>query len=391
MRFRLVDCGWDKEIAAALSSAHDELRIICPFIKHRALEVLIGSWKPRLVQVVTRFNLGEFHLGVNDIRALELVMALKGQVRGVKNLHAKLYLFGNRCAIATSANLTQAGMARNCEFGFVTEDTGLVNECRSYFENLWARSGPNLTVSRVVGWQQQLDRILRSGSRRELLNGLIDEGVDIGLPPPEGVTVNPVVEAMQGFVKFFGTKDRRSLRSNLVLAEVDGGGAHWACSYPRRPRQVEDGAVMYLARLVKDPNDTLIFGRAIASKHVDGRDDATEEDLKRRPWKKDWPYYIRLRNAEFLAGSLANGISLRGMMSKLGPVIFASTSRHQSGGRGNVDPRLALRQQPSVELARKGLELTTALFDAAIQRYGKLPLSELEKLDWPKVLDSGES
>ena len=41
------------------------------------------------------------------------------------------------------------------------------------------------------------------------------------------------------------------------------------------------------------------------------RDDATEEDIKRRDWRERWSRYIRVHNAEFVAGTMAEGISLQ--------------------------------------------------------------------------------
>jgi hypothetical protein len=65
-------------------------------------------------------------------------------------------------------------------------------------------------------------------------------------------------------VKFFGRGDNRADRSMQILEEVRRSGSHWACTYPKgkRPRMVRDGATMFMGRLVKDPNDILIFGRA---------------------------------------------------------------------------------------------------------------------------------
>jgi len=44
---------------------------------------------------------------------------------------------------------------------------------------------------------------------------------------------------------------------------------------------------LFTARLVKDPNDTLIFGRAIGMAHVDGRDDATAAEIDARHGKRN--------------------------------------------------------------------------------------------------------
>jgi len=71
--------------------------------------------------------------------------------------------------------------------------------------------------------------------------------------------------AFRSFIKFFGDAGNRTDRSLPVSDEVERAGCHWACTYPmgKRPRQVEDGSIMFMARLVRSPNDIVIFGRAI--------------------------------------------------------------------------------------------------------------------------------
>lgn len=49
--------------------------------------------------------------------------------------------------IVTSANLTEAALYRNHEFGFLSDDETIVGECRSYFEALWERAEPDLPRS----------------------------------------------------------------------------------------------------------------------------------------------------------------------------------------------------------------------------------------------------
>src|ERR1017187_5177562 len=92
--------------------------------------------------------------------------------------------------------------------------------------------------------------------------------------------------APQWFVKFFGSNTMRADRTLDILDEVKRSGNHFACPYPRgrRPRAVRDGAVIYMGRLVSDPNDILIYGKAIGSKHDPLRDDASEAEVQLRPW-----------------------------------------------------------------------------------------------------------
>ena len=99
MTLRLVDSAWSTELTQALRADTSELRIVCPYIKTGALDRLLAL-KPKVIQVITRFNLADFAEGVSDIAALLKVLVAGGQVRGIKNLHAKLYLFGGSRAIA---------------------------------------------------------------------------------------------------------------------------------------------------------------------------------------------------------------------------------------------------------------------------------------------------
>ena len=52
MTFRLVNAGWSAEFESALSIDHSELRIVCPFIKARALDRLL-PFRPENIRVET--------------------------------------------------------------------------------------------------------------------------------------------------------------------------------------------------------------------------------------------------------------------------------------------------------------------------------------------------
>ena len=85
------------------------------------------------LKVITRFDLNEFAQGVSDIAALRMSIKANARVRGVRNLHAKLYIFGTSRAIITSANLTEAALRRNHEFGTVVTGAGASQEVPGLF------------------------------------------------------------------------------------------------------------------------------------------------------------------------------------------------------------------------------------------------------------------
>ena len=120
-------------------------------------------------------------------------------------------------------------------------------------------------------------------------------------------------------------------------------------------------------------------------KHEPGRDDATPEDIALRPWKETWPRYIRVHHAEFVAGSMENGISLNELMDTLGADSFAPTQRNLASGKGNTDPRRAYMQQAAVKLSDEGLSWLSERLQVAFDTHGKVPLETLDNLDWPDI------
>ena len=137
---------------------------------------------------------------------------------------------------------------------------------------------------------------------------------------------------------------------------------------------------MFIGRLVKGP-DIRVFGRAIAMKHQPGRDEATQAEIERRPWKSRWLLYIRVHHAKFVAGTMANGVSLSDLMEDLQANSFASTQRHAARGTGNTNPRRAFMQQPAVELSPEGSMWLSERLQAAFQIHGTVPQDTLGELD----------
>jgi hypothetical protein len=90
-----------------------------------------------------------------------------------------------------------------------------------------------------------------------------------------------------------------------------------------------------------------------------------------------------VHDAEFLAGTLRNGVRLSALMDELGPDSFAITRQNAIRGSGNINPRMSLRQQPAVRLSSEGLAWMHEHFEEALRRHGRLPAESLIRLDWP--------
>lgn len=146
-----------------------------------------------------------------------------------------------------------------------------------------------------------------------------------------------------------------------------------------------DGAVMFMGRLVSDPVDVRIFGRAVAMEHRPGRDDATPEEIAARPWKERWPCYVRVHDAEFIDGTMADGISLNEFMGRYGSNAWASTIRRTAEtGTTDIDPRKSLAQQSQLELGPDAIRWLNERLNACLDRHGRISQERLDKLDWPE-------
>jgi hypothetical protein len=256
---RMIAAGWADEIRAGVRADGSRLRIVSPFIKELAVQRLLGRNRPITIEVITRFSLPDFAVGVSDASALRRILPAGGRVRGVRGLHAKLYMCGSERAILTSANLTVAAMHQNREFGCVSTQKRFIEAANRYFADLWALAKPDLTFAQLDEWEAVLEPIIARGGRPSEASALPNHGAETAVPdtvPPSESTL--AASPGKGYVKFFGEGDNRVRWDFDVLEEVRRSGCHWACTYPagRRPRSVEDGDTMYMGRLVSGPNES---------------------------------------------------------------------------------------------------------------------------------------
>jgi hypothetical protein len=138
-----------------------------------------------------------------------------------------------------------------------------------------------------------------------------------------------------------------------------------------------------MGHLVKGPNDIVVYGRATGRAYEEGRDDADGEDIALRPWLQRWPHFIRVEGAEFVDGTLADGVSLGELMDELGAYAFGPTAENADRGVGNVDPRQSIRQAPAVRLSEAGMSWLNEELEAGFRNHGRLRAETIPGLDWP--------
>lgn len=363
--FRLVSEGWEEVVLGARRGSPDGLRIVCPFIKERAVSRIIDSGAGS-AEVITRFDLNCYYDGVSDLEALEALLDAGARVRGKRGLHSKLYLFGGATAIGTSANVTDAGMLRNYEFGFVSDEAEVLAACQTYFDRLWLKSGEDLTRTQLSEWRKVVAAARRKGG-----GGTRPKLPDYGAKGPGGPLALAAARKgeeypNQAFLKFMGTASERAPLDLGIAEMVAESGCAWACTYPtaQRPRQIQDGDKLYMARLTA-PDDILIFGYATGWRHRDDEDVATKKEIDERWWKKRYRNYIRVHDGHFIDAELEVGISMREMLNELGADAWRSTQENARAGRGkNTDPFASYLRKPGMQLT----DISRAWIDRRLQK-----------------------
>jgi len=343
--------------------------IISPFISNNLVDHLLKNSKDKKVQVITRFNLNDFRTGVSSLSAIEKLINKNIEVKGIKNLHSKLYIFDSKSAIIGSANFTSGGFFNNYEFGIKSTEESVITNSIQYFNNLWSFSKDSLIIDEVNSWQAEL-KSLEPTQKQESL-------------PDYGISASIIgSQKRKYFIKFFGKSDHREDFDFTSREEIERSHCHWALTFSKpkgRPRRYNDGDIVYMARLLEG-REYGIFGKATALRHVDSRDIASDEDIAHIDWKEDWPVYIRVKDPSFIDGSMADCPKMSELIDQLQFESFASTLNSHNWGKENINPWRSLSQQPDIQITEIAAEWLDQKFNDAISINGKVDKSFLKNL-----------
>ena len=106
-----------------IKESEHELLFCAPFIKKEIVDEILSHKKPDAVlEVITSANLANFISGSLDVEAIKTLLNNGVQVLNYQNLHAKIYLFDNKRALVTSANLTNNALFNNYEYGLLLHE-----------------------------------------------------------------------------------------------------------------------------------------------------------------------------------------------------------------------------------------------------------------------------
>ena len=124
--------------SAFLESLQDSCLICSPYITMPPARQLVRAARDKGIQasltaqVVTDISAANLVSGATDLEAL-LVLAEslpRTSIVYLPRVHAKVYVSADSLAIVGSANLTNAGLSENLEYGISTTDRGLIRTIR---------------------------------------------------------------------------------------------------------------------------------------------------------------------------------------------------------------------------------------------------------------------
>lgn len=136
---RAIKNPWEELLLELVQKSRTSIKITSPFIKSKITNSLLGVKRDSTgLQVISNFKLMNFYRQVSDFAALEAILESNGEVKSNHLLHAKTYIFDNKKAVVTSANLTNGGVTQNFEYGVLIDEQILVKTIVKDFEELFA-------------------------------------------------------------------------------------------------------------------------------------------------------------------------------------------------------------------------------------------------------------
>lgn len=136
--------------------------------------------------------------------------------------------------------------------------------------------------------------------------------------------------------------------------------------------------------MTHNPINIAIFGRAEAVKFNDSFDFATEKEITERPWKKNWPIYLRVTNPVFINGTMLDCVFLYDLIESLKWASFQTTETQFLNGKRGINPYKSLRQQPYVKLSDTAFNWLESRFYRTLDSIGQIEQSFIDSLPKPE-------
>ena len=371
--------NWHDTLVDSIKQAKN-IRIISPFLGSIALESLGHRPQNSRIHLITRYELGNFLKGVSSLDTVKELIKIGVKIRGVQGIHSKIYIFDDKEAVITSANFTSGGLKNNYECGIITHNQLKIASLLEHFDFLWEKGQKDLENIEITDWENIINTAKKQTAKPA--PDLPDMGVRIPKANGRYHKVKLSDPAFGAYLKFWGKSSSRAERNETIKQILHWTEAHYAVTFPEgeRPREIMDDDTVYMAYIVKDHPGYMIFGRGYGTAHVPGRDDASHTEKSRKPWKKDYPHYIRITSPVFIDAKLSDCPELGHLIDTHDVNVFYRTQARAAAGEKDIKVKNSLKRKPGIRLSAIATVELDRQFSKALEQHGKIPDAFLSTL-----------
>lgn len=233
---RLVS-PWSDTFESLLAQASNSLLICSPYVGRGPCERLAATLRRRgmlhiPLLLLTDLSRDNMLSGSTDVGAIAgLCTALpRMEVRFLRNLHAKVYVVDEQYAVVTSANLTDAGLFRNFEYGLYVHDPIAVKEVTADVTQ-YALLGSVVELTQLRQFEavieelralkEQIEKRLRAQLRKEFDKKMREADEAILRVRAEGLTSHAAFADTILYLLKQGPKDTKTLYSDVEAIHPD--------------------------------------------------------------------------------------------------------------------------------------------------------------------------
>jgi hypothetical protein len=339
---KLVSSNIQTDIFSLIKNVKSAYNMISPFIGINTSKLLAKVIKENNIAatIITRFSRNDFYKHASSIEGLRILKEAGCNLKAVKNLHTKLYIFDDNAMILGSSNFTDGGLMTNIELNILIKDEkSITNQGITYFSEI----DTSIECEFFITMEMILEeiRFLKSlpSEKKQEFPETCDRGKEFGhkkqidgieeLLTPRNLRENTITTA---WIKFEGFSDHRRTKNdtplNILLDEDNCYRTH----FPRKPKGFKNGDLIFIARNSWDRDEEkspIIFGYGITRK-FDKKNIMSNEEQKNNKIYKRWPYYIYVENFRFIKTKLYDGISLMEIYRILGSNIYPGSKERKS-------------------------------------------------------------
>ncbi len=134
---KIIRSPWRNELMELVENAKKNIKIISPYIKENIInQLLLKKQNQAKLEIITSFKFSNFCSEQSDLSVFNRIIEIGGKMKINSQLKANIYIFDDKKAIISSANLSDEGVDKNFEYGILVDDKTLVSEIVSDYNAL---------------------------------------------------------------------------------------------------------------------------------------------------------------------------------------------------------------------------------------------------------------